>query len=68
MKDEEKISYMMNISGNRQPWNLRPGAYMETEKIMFILNIEQFLSAIRGPRYLPLKKVYFLWVTWYPPT
>ena len=33
--------------------------HMKTDINMFIFNIEHFLSDIRGPRYLHLKKVYF---------
>ena len=32
---------------------------MKTDINMFFFNIEIFLSYIRGPRYLHLKKVYF---------
>ena len=42
-------------------------AYMKSEMNMFLLSIEHFLSDIRvlGPRYFPIKKVYFLGVTRY---
>ena len=32
---------------------------MKTNRNMFLFNIEHFLSDIRAPRYLHLKKVYF---------
>ena len=32
---------------------------MKTNINMFLFDIEHFLSDIRGPRYLHLKKVYF---------
>ena len=38
---------------------------MKTEINMFLLSIKHFSSDIRCPRYLHLKKVYFLWVTRY---
>ena len=42
-----------------QPRNLRLSTYMKTEINKLLLSIEHFLSDIRGPRYLYLKKVYF---------
>ena len=37
--------------------------HMKRDINMFFFSIEIFLSYSRGPRYLPLKRVYFLWIT-----
>ena len=48
MKNEVNIYYMLNISGNMQPRNLRLSVYMKTEINMFLLSIEHFFSDIRS--------------------
>ena len=54
LKHKVNISYMLNSSRN-----FRLHAYMKTEIHKFLLGIEHIHSDIRGPKYLPLKKVYF---------